>query len=843
MNMSIVKATMPPKKTTVPARYRHTTTYMPASGPCHPTKKPCPKPFVCDDVTGACVRGRTVEGIAVVRRDKTRLREGRRPGPSLTPWDPTKVPGTLGFNMYVSEYLRENRRAMGTMRIACSTKATPDPYAYQKVLRVLVRPDTTIDRMLVAHRVGAGKTRTFIGVLDNFFHDPRPKVLIFPAETIVNEFYKELMRYPSKYRTYCVRQLGRVPDVKRDLKLIKDTLGWSGAPGRRAAPGEMGAALRAFSYTKAGGSAAYGSSADSLFKYPDPSAKNPYDNKVVVMDEYHNLYSPRSVPGERSYAANLRRLREGLRTAKNSVIVGATATPVDTKHDASVVLREIKGDKYKGSRTNEGFVSYFQELTPGIYPRVLPGPPNRVFPHIHRVPIAGANLTKYREKMRALKGAPTDKDMARMQNYANMANHHAAVRHIRAKLGKYPYSYATKLAFVAQSLLAQRDLKTLVLMSNATGLSALIEIMDHMMRAERRGGGSTCFKHCWFVLEDKPKKSGTDVELLERFSEDDNARGKHLRVAVANARFYSEGVNFKSVRRLVLVDVPHTYQSYDQQVGRVLRSCAHHTQLADTPGEWTVKMDMYVAVEPGAARDTPDEYFLKKLHSDRIALRSQMDVLHDVAVDRVTLQPLLDASGTASEPAQVVTEHTLPPGSVPDERTATELRRECKANGVEAYSGKSVEWLRKHCDGKHPVALGDLDDKDLRRACAKHGKGAVARGKSRAWLEANCTHADAKVSLSGMTEAQQRTYVRGLCRARGITEAQMRGKTLDELVRACYEGTGTPLVAAAAAPRQRTVGELRKLLAGAPGPKLRGVSRMRRDELVAHLRARGVAVE
>jgi hypothetical protein len=74
--------------------------------------------------------------------------------------------------------------------------------------------------------------------------------------------------------------------------------------------------------------------------------KNPFSNKIVLMDEVHNLVAPaphllKNVHCRRA----LQRLRELLTSAVNCVVVGFTATPVcRAAADADQLLHIITGD-------------------------------------------------------------------------------------------------------------------------------------------------------------------------------------------------------------------------------------------------------------------------------------------------------------------------------------------------------------------------------------------------------------------------------------------------------------------------------------------------------------------
>merc|ERR1719276_114640 len=85
--------------------------------------------------------------------------------------------------------------------------------------------------------------------------------------------------------------------------------------------------LRALRYTSAGGQHTElrnGRPISALLKVAfDYEDKNVYSNKIVIMDEVHNL-----VRTQTQFAVQLSRLRELLFTAKGAVLAGFTGTPI-----------------------------------------------------------------------------------------------------------------------------------------------------------------------------------------------------------------------------------------------------------------------------------------------------------------------------------------------------------------------------------------------------------------------------------------------------------------------------------------------------------------------------------
>ena len=123
--------------------------------------------------------------------------------------------GDQGFNAYARSLLED---ANLSHSLSCS-REDGDRW-YQRAVAYLVHPRTPISRILVAHQLGTGKTITMLRVLDNFFDDPhevRPRVLLFPTETIAENFYRELATQPNRYRDW----LQTIPNGRR-WPVLKD---------------------------------------------------------------------------------------------------------------------------------------------------------------------------------------------------------------------------------------------------------------------------------------------------------------------------------------------------------------------------------------------------------------------------------------------------------------------------------------------------------------------------------------------------------------------------------------------------------------------------------------------
>jgi hypothetical protein len=92
-------------------------------------------------------------------------------------------PGDKGFNDYVEGLLG---KAAFDPHLSCEKstgKGKKVDRLYQRVLAWLVHPKTPIRRLLVAWQLGMGKTIGMLRVLDNFFDEEWPKIILFPGRS------------------------------------------------------------------------------------------------------------------------------------------------------------------------------------------------------------------------------------------------------------------------------------------------------------------------------------------------------------------------------------------------------------------------------------------------------------------------------------------------------------------------------------------------------------------------------------------------------------------------------------------------------------------------------------
>jgi hypothetical protein len=540
-------------------------------------------------------------------------------------WSGAPVQGAKGFNEFATTVMRAAGVASSPLHAGLDTSLScPLLLPHQEAVAFLLHPKAPISRLLVDHPTGSGKTREMIQVLDNFFYDSRPKIPVFPTSSVCRNFYRELLRWPSRYRDYfgCMQpadaavacqspdwrgrrnnvwdlsdlvedEIGRLCTSVRDILEMKGAF-FKGRMRRSVArnfyenfPGEQmpTAPLRALRYTSAGGSyAQLGSDSlpvSALFKIGFDGS-NVYSNKIVLLDEVHNL-----VRKETQYGKQLSRLRDLLVTAGKVVLAGFTGTPIlNDIIEGQQLLEIMKGRcaaprPFAPPRGDEGFLSSFPMRPAPLFPTVLPpGMPDRVLtPKLRRqlvkkITLTGESLKMYEIKKQAGLSAQ------RLRAYCNMSVHFASIHDgksgAKARILQRMEECAPKFHAIGVAVQTS-PAKTLILVARKSGYGALLA---HLHRVGQRSN---------------PRFTVASIDQLAEFNAPSNLRGERFRMLVADAAQCSEGVSFFAVRRVLLADVPNSPGQLVQQCGRAIRMFGHHGLPEE---EQTVTMTAYVAGLP-----------------------------------------------------------------------------------------------------------------------------------------------------------------------------------------------------------------------------------------------------
>eukprot|EP00442_Polarella_glacialis_P017547 CAMPEP_0115086876 /NCGR_PEP_ID=MMETSP0227-20121206/22874_1 /TAXON_ID=89957 /ORGANISM="Polarella glacialis, Strain CCMP 1383" /LENGTH=809 /DNA_ID=CAMNT_0002476473 /DNA_START=82 /DNA_END=2511 /DNA_ORIENTATION=- len=510
----------------------------------------------------------------------------------------------------------------------------------QQVVASLLHPASPVQRLLCDHNTGSGKTLVMVRIMDNYYFDKRAKLAIFPKDTVVDNFYAALWEWPSRWRDYCClknpdvaviaadgkewraarherwpllvnSQLKRQADTRRLtlqqaikevlVKTMRETLEmkraffcghvrqafledfWSSFPEDDVHP--PAAPLRAYRFTSAGGRAAEvvdGEPRGCIFKVGfDHKDKNPYTGKVVLMDEGHHLTRP-----NRLYAEQLNNLKLYVETARNSVFVSCTGSMAeDSADDPRKLLDVVKGEANKGL-SDEGFLSSHNKRGPS-FPRQLPTQcADGAFAKsieaklVQRVELRSHALVRY--LYQAIKLQREGKSDETLANYTNLHVYFGSVGIQACQTAiMRGRNYCPKFTAVVSSVVeaASKSQKCLVMVARKTGYKALLMLLQQA--ADQHGFGIA------------------ELGQMADFNQRSNDRGQRYMVMLVEAERGGESIEFKNVRRELLVDVPPRFGDYKQRCGRVVR-CGSHDDLPEA--ERDVKFTLFAAELPAYAR-------------------------------------------------------------------------------------------------------------------------------------------------------------------------------------------------------------------------------------------------
>jgi hypothetical protein len=483
-----------------------------------------------------------------------------------------------------------------------SSKKELELQAHQLIVSNLVHPYSPISRFAIIYPTGLGKTIAMISVLDNFYNDDRPKILIFPNSQLVQNFYGELMKIPNKYRDYALFKMknsdGKVDSS--DIQRVRDILSMKGDIHHMGQEGYLKAPMRAISFISAGGAPIFHDPPSNPLFRIQYDGKNPYSNKIVIFDEFQNLfYPPPETP--KHFLSKLKDFTQAIINSENTVFLAATATPfVEKIEDFQMMLDVVKGSTYK-KVGNQGFYSMIPCNPTPVFAKVLSGNPRKFFPTVIRVPLQGLNLKIYQQKVREFKDITSTASILKLTNYCTMgayASSYSRNKDFMSLLKKNPKSAASKMAQVVDDMKGFKD-KTTILIHRRNGYKAFKHFLE-MQGIEEYSEKNTNKNSLKFIaLFDKfpegSKEEKRQTQLLNIYNSVENRKGDIIKYVLLDSKFFSEGISIKNDRRLMLVDIPEKWSDFVQRIGRVLRLCGHQDLPKD---EWNVEIRVYCSIIP-----------------------------------------------------------------------------------------------------------------------------------------------------------------------------------------------------------------------------------------------------
>lgn len=463
----------------------------------------------------------------------------------------------------------EKKAQKGNWRIGCT--ADRQPFAYQLAAAEIFSPryDPNV-HLAVLFGTGAGKTMVMALQLNAYFKDPRPKILIFPTETIRRQFYDELASTSNKYTELYEKAVRKRPSeavaYKEWLRGFDEWLQMKGRLHNKGKKNDLFSPVRTFTYTTA---APKNWEKEAILKYKvgSQSPQNPFDLKIILMDEGHMIEGDKEDKGIQ--VENRARAKKCLSTCRNSAVAMFTATP-------SSNLLEI----VKGTHTNPdlyAYTIYYQNLVAEIYPPVYIG--NRQINPINdmcicEVPLVGNTAKSYTLQMTDKKktkcelptqGGKLDlKACARLQTYTSTTE---IPRNMRKKKAEFTDSTAPKLAWLRRFA------------SESSGKTAVLIHRGSPTDTQAIEAAADLLPPNTFIVKAKEATQADKTRQKQQLDAFNAIPANENAVILLDAKDNYKGVNLRDVKTLIIFQPMLGWEQMKQGFGRVLRSCLNRVNL------------------------------------------------------------------------------------------------------------------------------------------------------------------------------------------------------------------------------------------------------------------------
>ena len=278
---------------------------------------------------------------------------------------------------------------------------------HQYMVKNMLSRKSPVHRLLVHHRVGSGKTRTAIEVLDNYYDDPRTKIVICPSEPLCQQFIKELLEgTPNKYQEWA-RQF-KPKDVYESYKIGLKCTSTGNPPAKFISVQDTTFPAHFIQFQETDNRTLLNFSPGPLVVVPIYKVEyileqeniaqfksgselemtahfrrgmlnnNPMSGKIIIFDEFHTLFEPtthdRILLGTNkriTREVDYKLLKHHLHTMKGSLLAAFTATP-PPENRMNDMVPVLTGDSKRTTLSDlEGYVHCYLG-NDAVFPTVDP---------------------------------------------------------------------------------------------------------------------------------------------------------------------------------------------------------------------------------------------------------------------------------------------------------------------------------------------------------------------------------------------------------------------------------------------------------------------------------------
>ena len=498
-------------------------------------------------------------------------------------------------------------------------------YPHQEFVRRYMSPYTPYKSIILFHDLGSGKSRACIATaVDHYLYDKKECIIVTKGQSGADSFMSQIIQF---------RQLSSQKKEWRE-SIFKM---------RR-----------------------YTSMSNQIAEMSDEEIKQTYSNKIIVLDEVHNIRFPGNNDMTDCVYKSLMKI---VQNCKNTKIMMATATPMtDNENQLEPLLQMCNFFKYGDfeHKDMKGIISY--------NPYVLDKPKTYNINNVYDGMYASCMIEHQKEhyKKHFEMGIPNDiyrswthlslfctpegkfgKEIT--DNFMDKRNRTAQITPVSSKVTKeISYiSYSPKPEF--REMLSGENLRNC-----SCKYSAFIDLLDctegnvFVFVEEVQGSGivllSTILEANGYEmyigenLEDginqNPKRFTMCVgsleicpniqDRLDGFNSPLNKDGQYVRILLGS-RVIGESITLMNVRHFHCITPHWNNSTINQAVGRVVRNGSHN---ALEPNKQTVNIYMHTAILEDNLASSIDFIKLITCHEKQESIQQQENIMKEIAVDK-----------------------------------------------------------------------------------------------------------------------------------------------------------------------------------------------------------------
>lgn len=601
----------------------------------------------------------------------------------------------------------------------------------QRFLRRVLSPDSPTQGLLMVHGTGSGKTCTAIQIAEEYIIRPEfqdKRVLVLANPSVQDNFKSQIFDMDRVTIDPDGIALSKQCTGRRYLDILQrsmpQALRSADAQSREELKKRTIRILREFYEFQ--GYAAFGNELERqrLARTPkdlDMWIHETFDNRLIIVDEAHNLRTTTETDADAKIVSDA--LRTIVKTATGVTLVLLTATPMydqfdeimdffnlflwnEKKQDARETLKvgdffKADGEFVSEERETmfrmlcETYVSYVRGENPFTFPFRLPPPAEMVVEPRSHLTLTGDVMS------------PTQAEVVSTLTLKALSEPRLICVLPEGKTfqetfqrSDAQYRYKTKEPFLAPSKVGEYSAKFKSVLQSIESGKGVVFVYSNIVEQGAQLFAMCLEEHGFQPAFGTPLMAETsgevrrgskgrytlftsdtgDVEIkraLTRLRRKENVNGDDIRVVVASPKV-SEGVDFKYVRQIHILDPWFNMSRMEQVIGRGMRTCSHSAlgfeeqnctvylhvcKFADDPSKVALDEKIYRdIVEPKAVR-------IAKLK--QILMESAMDCSLERPVN--VLPPEwanLDVQQIRSQGGQAVTlklKQMTAPSFLPDE--------------------------------------------------------------------------------------------------------------------------------------------------------------------------------